>query len=332
MKRAGNLIERIIDPDNLRLAWIKTIRGKRTRRSVLRFRDTIDIRLGEMAGDIENGRYRWGSFSRFTIYDPKEREIKVASLRDRVAYHAIVNICEPVFDRYQIDQSCACRKGKGQSEAIRLAVSYSKKYRWYLKLDARKYFDSISHAVLKQLLRRLFKDQRLLALLDDLIDSYQTQDNRGIPIGSLTSQFFANHYLGVLDHFVKEKLKCRAYVRYMDDFVLWEDRKEKLLEHHKEIENFVTKNLSLTLKAPCLNKTERGLPFLGYRIYPGRVRLSRRSRVRFKKKYRKAMTLFERGIWDESDLALRLESLFAFVRKAESREFRLRVMREGFRP
>ena len=233
MKRFGNLIDRIVEPDNLRLAWLKTIRGKSTERAVLRFRPSLGDCLEGIASDFVNGTYRWGEFSRFTIFDPKERQIKVAPLRDRIAYHAICNICGPVFERYQIDQSCACRKGKGQTEAIRLAVSYSRNNNWYLKLDVRKYFDSVCHSVLEKLLFRLFKDQRLLVLFHSLIDSYHTEAGRGIPIGSLTSQYFANHYLGTLDHFVKEHLHCRAYVRYMDDFILWDNSNEVLLDHLK---------------------------------------------------------------------------------------------------
>ena len=250
----------------------------------------------------------------------------MAPLRDRVAYHAVCNICAPVFERYQIDQSCACRKGKGQSEAIRLASAYTRSNSWYLKLDVRKYFDSVSHDVLKGLLSRLFKDRRLLDLLGSLIDLYHTEPGRGIPIGSLTSQFFANHYLGILDHHIKEELRCRAYVRYMDDFILWDNGKETLQSCLEKIDRFLTEKLRLTLKPPALNKTRIGLSFLGYRLFPGHLRLARRSRARLRNRYRKAFRLFERGVWDESAFARHAEPLFAFAARAESEQFRRLVL------
>ena len=211
MKRTNQLIKQIIDSDNMRLAWLQTIRGKRDKRSVLLFREHLNDNLVMMAQQLEQGRYPWGHFCRFTIYDPKERQISVAPLRDRIAYHAIINVCEPVFERYQIDQSCACRKGRGQSEALRLATMYSRRNEWFLKLDIRKYFDSISHRYLKEQLLRLFKDTFVVKAFFDLIDSYEANiPDFGLPIGSLTSQFFANHYLGVMDHYIKETLHVRS--------------------------------------------------------------------------------------------------------------------------
>ena len=326
MRRAGNLISRIVEPDNMRLAWLKTIRGKRTSSAVLRFCRDLDTNLSQIAAELCDGSYVWGTFSRFTIFDPKEREISVAPLRDRIAYHAICNVCTPVFERYQIDQSCACRKGKGQTEAIRLAMAYTRANSWYLKLDVRKYFDSVSHDVLGSLLARLFKDRCLLDLFGSLIDSYHTKPGRGIPIGSLTSQFFANHYLGILDHFIKEKLRCRAYVRYMDDFILWDNRKGILQGYWEEIDRFLTGKLQLTLKTPSLNRTKLGLSFLGYRLFPGHLRLARRSRTRLRNRYRKALLLFEKGVWDESAFARHVGPLFAFAARAESVRFRRRVI------
>lgn len=164
----------------------------------------------------------WGHYHQFTIYDPKVRVISAAPFCERVMHHAIMNVLEPVFENHLMFHSYACRKGKGIQAAILYAFSCSKAHHWFLKLDIRKFFDSISHQILKNQLRRLFKDTRLLFLLDSLIDSYQTSPATGLPIGNLTSQFFANHYLFAMDHYILEKLRPRAYVRYMDDFVLWQ--------------------------------------------------------------------------------------------------------------
>ena len=228
MKRAGELIERIANADNLRLAFWKASRGKRAKAEVLRFRADLDARLRILREKLFSASVAWGPYRTFKVYDPKERMICVAPFRDRVAQHAIINVVEPHFESYQIHDSYACRRGKGLDGAIARAVCFSRPGDWYLKMDVRKYFDSIHHGVLKGLLRRRFKDPVLLALLDGVINSYAASPGRGVPIGNLTSQFFANHYLAILDHRLKEIMHCRRYVRYMDDFVVWDSEKGSL--------------------------------------------------------------------------------------------------------
>ena len=167
MKRAGKLIGPITDSDNLRLAWTKAIRGKRSAASVLTYRENLDRNLRQLSESLASGTYSWGPYFSFKIHDPKERVIKVAPLADRIAHHAICHVCEPFFERFQIYDSYACRKGKGQLAALHRAVHFSSKYGWYLKLDVRKYFDSISHEILFRQLERLFKDPILLKLFRD---------------------------------------------------------------------------------------------------------------------------------------------------------------------
>ena len=329
MKRAGNLIERIVDAENLRRAYLRAVAGKRDKPETLHFRENLDANLAALGRELAEGRYRWGVFSRFKIYDPKEREIAVAPFRDRVAHHAIIGVCEPIFERRQIDQSFACRKGKGQSAAVALAQTYSRGARYYLKMDVRKYFASIDRETLKRSLFRLFKDETLLKALRDVVDAYEPGAERGLPIGSLTSQFFANHYLTPLDRFIKERLKARRYLRYMDDFVLWDDDRDVLSRQRDEIERFAAEELLLTFKESALNLTSKGLTFLGTRVFPGRVRLASRSRLRFRRKYAELTERFRQGLATETEYAERTRALFAFVERAESRAFRLRVMQTG---
>ncbi|MBP5673741.1 MAG: hypothetical protein J6X49_15240 [Victivallales bacterium] len=221
MKRAGNLYMEIAEMDNLRLAFWKAQRGKRGKREVMAYRENLDeelMRLHEqlVQGEVEVGRYHY-----FTIHDPKERMICAADFRERVLHHAIMNVCEPFFERYQIHDSYACRKGKGVDACLERLQEMCRRHQWYLKLDIHKYFDSIPHEGMKQVLRHYFKDTRLLMLFYRIIDSYEVASGRGIPIGNLTSQHFANMYLGVLDHQLKEVWKVPGYVRYMDDFILF---------------------------------------------------------------------------------------------------------------
>jgi retron-type reverse transcriptase len=326
MKRAGNLVERIADADNLRLAFWKASRGKRAKPEVLRFRADLDARLRCLRDELLSGCVRWGPYRTFMVFDPKERTICAAPFRDRVAQHAIMNVVEPHFEVYQIHDSYACRRGKGLDGAIARAVRFCRTGDWYLKMDVRKYFDSIDHATLKGLLCRRFKDPLLLALLDGVIDSHEDSPGRGVPIGNLTSQFFANHYLGVLDHHCKQALGCQRYLRYMDDFVVWDSQKDRLRQVGHEIAGFLGDSLKLDLKPVCLNACSRGMTFLGYRVYPGHVRLAARSRKRFRRKMAQYDGNYTTGRWTEEETARHVEPLLAFVRRAESQSFRRRVL------
>jgi hypothetical protein len=237
-----------------------------------------------------------------------------------------MNVIEPHFESYQIDDSCACRTGRGLDGALARAVAFSRAGDWYLKMDVRKYFDSVDHGVLKMLLRRRFKDSALLTLLDGVIDSYENAPGRGLPIGNLTSQFFANHYLGVSDHYIKQTLGCRRYVRYMDDFVVWDSEKDRLRQVRDEVAGFLRDALHLGLKPVCLNACSTGLTFLGYRVSPGHVRLAARSRKRFRRKMAVYHGNYTSGRWTEAETARHVEPLLAFVRRTESMRFRRRVL------
>ena len=320
-------MEKITEPDNLRLAWLKAIKGKRCKSVVLNYRKSLDENLRELGDSLFSGARRWGPYYTFTIFDPKEREIKVAPLEDRIAYHAIMNYCEPIFDSYQIFNSYACRQGKGQWAALECARVFSRQNVWYLKCDIRKYFDSISHVILRGMLEKRFKDSLLLDTFNNLIESYNSEPGKGIPIGSLTSQFFANHYLGSLDHYIKRDLHCGAYLRYMDDFVLW-GSKEELLKYRDSIDLFCADNLGLTLKQSEINQVQRGLPFLGLRVYPNSIRLSHRARYRYRSKIIATLIEWNQGALTEEEFCNKINSLNAFMRMADSLAFRQRVWRE----
>jgi retron-type reverse transcriptase len=328
MRRAGNLIERIADADNLRLAFWKASRGKRAKATVLKFRENLHAELRELREGLLTGTLEWGPYRTFMIHDPKERMICAAPLRDRVAHHAIMNVAETAFEAYQIHDSYACRKGKGLDGALRRAVAFARQGGWFLKLDIRKYFDSIHHETLKYLLRRRLKDHTVLALFDAIIDSYETAPARGVPIGNLTSQFFANHYLAVLDHHVKETLRSARYVRYMDDFIVWDSERQRLRQVRGEVERFLRSRLRLELKPVCVNRCDRGMTFLGYRVYPHRVGLARRSRRRFREKLRQYHENCERGQWDEQQTARHVEPLLSFVRRGGCIGLRKRMLEQ----
>lgn len=285
--------------------------------------------LRRLREQLLSGSIGWGPYHEFRVHDPKERMIYAPPFRDQVAQHAIMNVCEVVFERFQIHDSYASRKGKGLDGAISRAIRFAREDDWYLRLDVRRYFDSVDHEILKRLLRRRFKDRIVLELLETVIDSYASKPGRGLPLGNLTSQFFANHYLGVFDHFVKEELRCRRYLRYMDDCVIWSDSRTALRDIQSRAGSFLQSRLRLDLKPACLNACALGMTFLGYRVFPGRVRLSRRSRDRFRRKPRNYHARYERGQWSEQETARHVEPLLAFVRRAESREYRKRILKQA---
>lgn len=326
MRRIGNLIERIAEADNIRAAYLVASRGKRHLPSVRAFRDSIDGELPQIRDELLSGCVTWGPYHQFRVYDPKERTICAAPFRDRVVQHAIMAVCDPAFETYQIHDSYACRKNRGLDGAFTRTLNYTRHNRWYAKFDVRKYFENIDHAILKVMLRRRFKDSRLIAVFDALIDGYCPKPGKGIPIGNLTSQYFANHYLALWDHFVKETLGVACYVRYMDDFIIWGDDKGTLKAYAEAAVSFLRERLALELKPVCLNACCRGMTFLGYRIYPGRVKLARRSRVRFRSKLSEYHDHYVNGEWSEPETARHVEPLVAFVQRAPTDGYPRRVM------
>jgi hypothetical protein len=238
-------------------------------------------------------------------------------------------VCHHYFDRYLTADSYASRKNKGTHAALARAQEFTQNHAFFLKLDVKKFFDSIHHGVLKGQLVRRFKDERLLAIFFQVIDSYQAQPDRGVPIGNLTSQYFANHYLAGLDWFIKQGLRCRAYVRYMDDLMLWHSDKAYLKQAHAQINGYLAHELRLELKPAQLNRTNLGVPFLGYRQFASHRRLLHKSKIRFIRKIRRADAGLAAGTIGESQYQARVLPLLAFVRQADTRPFRQSVLHSG---
>ena len=328
MKRANNLLPRIEDMDNLELAFWKASKGKRYASSVLAYQTHLDKHLLALQQDIRRGKIELGDYRYFYVYEPKKREICASAFGEQVFHHALMNVCHEHFDKVQIYDSYASRKGKGTYAALERAKKYTRKYTWFLKLDVRKFFASIHHDVLKKQLARRFKGKRLLSLFDQIIDSYAHNPERGLPIGNLTSQYFANHYLCGLDHFIKESLACKAYVRYMDDMVLWANDKGSLQQLYGEITGYIENQLRLQLKPKQLNRTVLGLPFLGYRLHPCYVRLLGKSRKRFIHKIKKIQGKLADGEWDQHIAHRHVLPLLAFTQHADSLALRQQVLKE----
>ncbi len=334
MKRFGNLFDRITVFDNLLTAAHKAMRGKKHKPTVARFYFSLENELIALEEELMSGTYRPLPYTTFEIYEPKKRCICAADIRDRVVHHAICNIIEPILDRTLIHDTYACRKGKGTHAAVMRARTFSRRFPYFLKCDIRKYFETMDHEVLKNLLCRKFKDKRLLDLLFLIIDYPipEGMPSKGVPIGNLTSQLFANFYIGELDHFLKDRMRIKGYLRYMDDFLVFSSDKRELWKYLSDIRGFLWEKLILEIKdeASYIAPISQGIPFLGFRIFPGTVRLKRENLVRFNRKVRGREKAFAKGYISHEQLTESVRGMVAHVSHANTHRMLGKIFFPGY--
>lgn len=283
MKRMPVSLEHIASRDNLVLATWKAARGKRARPDVREFLADLDSRLDRLAAGIRAGTVPTGVFREFIVHDPKVRRIHAVCFEDRVLHHALFNLIEPVFERTLTDSSYACRPGRGSHAAVLRVQHHLRRHAWYGQADVAGYFPAIRHDVLKSLLARRFKGAGVLDLFARIIDGYQAGAGRGLPIGALTSQHFANLYLDGADRRLRAHPAVRAAVRYMDDIVWWCDRRTDVRAVRDDLANYLDVEFGLRLKPDVvINRSGHGITFCGYRIRPGTLRLTRRKQRRYR--------------------------------------------------
>ncbi len=326
MKRYGYLFDQVCSFESLMKSALEAARGKKSKPAVADFLFNLENEVIGIERELLEKRYYPRPYSTFMVHDPKDRMICAADFRDRVVHHAVCSVIGPIFERSFIHDTYACRTAKGTHRAIKRARYFARRYSYFLKLDVRKFFDTIDHKILKRLIRRKVKDADLLRLVGIFIDHPVpwTGPEKGIPIGNLTSQHFANFYLSGLDHYIKEQLRIEAYSRYMDDFVLFADEKETLWDAKKRINDYLSRELSLKLKekAIILAPVSQGLSFLGFRIFPGVIRIQRQGWRRFRRKVqRRNENLINCTIdieeWNDS-----MQSMIDHLRNAATRNLR----------
>ncbi len=281
MKTYKNLFKEVCSIENLYKAYLKAKKGKNESLEVLRFTFNLEEELINLHKDLKAQEYKTGKYRNFIIFEPKERKISALPFRDRVVHHSVYSAIEPVFEKSFIFDSYACRKDKGTHAGIKRTQKFIRQVNknfYVLKCDVSKYFPSVNHRILKKLLRKKISDKKLLNLLDLIIDSNGLE--KGIPIGNLTSQLFANIYLNELDKFMKHKKRIKYYIRYMDDFLIIHESKKYLHELKREIRCFLkTLKLELHPKKANVFPLKTGIDFLGYRIFRN-YRLVRKSTVK----------------------------------------------------
>ena len=304
MKTYKHLYPRLTEFENLYLAFKSAARGKRSRKDVAQFEFDLERNLLTLQDQLQQQTYQTGGYHNFLIHDPKPRLISAAPFRDRVVHHALCRVIEPIFEKRFIHDSYACRVGKGTHAALNRAQEFSKRYPYVLKCDLQHFFPSMDHQILRGQLAQLIADPQTMWLANQIIESgdgiHPDEDQtsevsktsevlraHGLPIGNLTSQFWANVYLNPLDQFVKRELKCEGYVRYVDDFLLFADDKRDLHRWKKAIIKFAASlRLKLHERESNVFPTITGIPFLGWLLYPDHRRLKRRNGVAFQRRFK----------------------------------------------
>lgn len=325
MRREEHLFEQVVDFGNLLSAARRAGRGKGGGIEAAAFRFGLEGEVLALARELSGGTYRPGPHRTFVLADPKPRLISAAPFRDRVVHHAIAAALEPRLERYAIADSFACRPGKGTRAAILRAQAHARRSPYYVALDVRRFFETADHAVLRALIRRLIADSRMLALLDEIIEAGApgSPPGKGLPIGNLTSQHFANLYLGPLDHFAKEQLRVPGYCRYMDDILLFGPDRATLRRWRREVDAFAGARLALELKHEVtrLAPVSDGVPFLGFRVWPRLIRFDARRARRLRAKLGATERGRRAGAVDPEGARRSTESLLGWARHGDKQRF-----------
>ena len=303
MKSYGGLWTEITSLENLRAAWSRVRKGHAGSLSVQAFGADLDTHLDGLRRDLLSGAYQPGAYRQFGVLDPKPRTISCAPVRDRVLHHALCGVITPLLERSFSEDSYACREGKGTHQACARARDLVRRHPYYCKMDVRHYFDSISHDRLLSVLLPYFREHEVRDLIERIVRHPipgQTQGH-GMPIGNLTSQWFANAYLNGFDHFVKQGLRASGYIRYMDDMVVFCSSKAACWLAHDEARRWLFEQRGLELKdeATVVAPVSEGLPFLGLRIFCGCWRLQRQRFLRARRKFARHKRAWQQGLMPE---------------------------------
>lgn len=324
--------------ENLWSAWQAAARGKHSSPEVAAFGLDAESRLLELQRTMQAKAWQPGGYRSFIITDPKRRKVSAAPFADRIVHHALVRVLEPIYEPIFIPDSYANRRGRGVHAAVARTQGFSHRYRYVLQCDLRQFFPAVDHAVLRAMLARKISCEptlelchRIIAsgdgvLADEYTAAYFPGDDllaavrpRGLPIGNLTSQFWANVLLNDLDQFVKRQLRCRAYLRYVDDFLLFSDDKRVLWSWKDQIRDRLTAlRLSLHERESTVYPCETGIPFLGKRIFPTHVRLKSRNARAFEVRFRNMQIAYASGDITLDDITRRVRGWVAHAEHADT--------------
>ncbi|MES9904113.1 MAG: reverse transcriptase domain-containing protein [Sedimenticola sp.] len=324
--------------DNMWLAYRLAARGKRRRPSAAGFEHQVADKLITLQSDLRSKAYRPGAYCNFFIHEPKRRKISAAPFPDRVVHHALCQIIEPMFEAGFVTHSYANRSGKGTHRAIDRLQKWTQQYRYALRCDVVQHFPSLDHTILRAKISRLIPDEDVLWLVDAILTGgagvltdeytpvYFPGDDllaklrpRGLPIGNLTSQFWSNVYLNDFDWFVQRELGCRAYLRYVDDFVLFSNDKRRLwVWKQKIVTRMAQERLTIHEAQSQVVPTRCGIPWLGFVVYPTHRRLKRRNAVAFTRRLKLNLDAYQSGRITFAELDAGVQGWINHVRYADT--------------
>lgn len=288
MKSYSGLWEKLITKDNFETAYKNSIKGKSRQRSIIEFQKDKDDNLERVRQMVISQTFHTSPYKEKVIYEPKERVIyKLPYNPDRIVQHAIMNVLKPILTNLFIENSFACVEGKGPHKASRKCAELTRKYNYCLKCDIRKFYPSINQSILHGMLARIIKDGRFMRILEDIIYSFPGGCN--CPIGNYCSQWFGNFYLTKLDNYVLHGLKCKGYLRYCDDFILFSNDKEYLRKCKVQLNLFLKNQLQLSFSKADIFPLKQGVDFCGYRHFKKYILLRKSTAKRIKKRIRKIM-------------------------------------------
>lgn len=342
MKTHRHLWERVVSPENLMAAAADAMRGKRGRGSAARFFSHWETEVCGLHDELVSGDYRPGAYTYFKIYEPKERVVAAAPFRDRVVHHALVRVLQPVFEPRFIEDSFACRPGKGTHAGMRRAAQFARRFPCALKCDIRRYFASIDHDILIAQIGRVVTDTAVLGLVGTILASHTDSKRRvygetlfegreagcGLPIGNLTSQFFANIHLDAFDHFIKQELGVKGYVRYVDDFLIFGPDRRTVRGWGKQAREYLERQrLQIHPDKYRLCRSDQGVDFCGFVVRAdGRIRIRRASVRRFQQKLRRRRWQWRRGECMAADVRATVRAWAGHAAHAQSWRLRGEVL------
>lgn len=317
MRRHGTLWPRIIDIENVYEAYKHARKGKGWQNTVKRFEAKLETNLAKIQASLIGKTFTTSPYTEKIIHEPKTRTIyRLPFDPDRIVQHAIMNIVEPIWGRLFISDSYACRVGKGIHAGSRKTMEFIRQNRFCLKMDISKFYPSVDHDILFEIIQRKIKCRDTLWLTQNIL--YSFPGGKNIPIGNYTSQWFGNLYLNELDQYLKQHERVKSYIRYCDDFCIFSNDKERLNDLTHKIETFLTEKLQLSLSKCDLFPVKRGVDFLGYRHFPKYILIRKSTVKRVKKRLRTLPGLLITGKISPEKIMSSLASTMGWLRWANS--------------
>jgi len=324
LRRHGNLFEKIVSIENLTFAAAKAKKGKKWQDTIKNFEKDEEFNIQKLHESLMNKTFTTSKYKIKKVYEPKEREIYVLPFYpDRIVQHAIMNVIEPIWDRLFIENSYACRVGKGQHRGSTKCMEFVRRNKYCLKCDIKKFYPSVKHDILFGIIKKKIKCKDTLELLKDVI--YSIEDGKNVPIGNYTSQWFGNLYLNELDTYIKHELKIKDYARYSDDFILFSNCKNELKYCKEKIETFISDKLGLTFSKSSIFPVSHGVDYLGYRHFKKYILLRKSTAKRVQRRISKLPKQLEKGLIDREQFVSSIQSTNGWLRWANTHNLKINL-------